>query len=112
MGRDGLGAKGSIDGAHVGDPYELESADGDALVGVIQILNPPMDFCASVQGMNDALLRLRIDDGCMTSPSPEVNVWLSTFDVPSSETDGLQQRWSAMLERLFAGSAVESSGKG
>ncbi len=45
---------------------------------------------------------MRIDDGCMTSPDPQANLFLSTYGLPAEQTDALQQRWQAMLDEVFA----------
>ena len=38
----------------------------------------------------------------MTSPDPQVNLFLSTYDLPVEQTDALQKRWQAMLDDVFS----------
>ncbi len=102
MGPQALLAEGDLAGRGVGDRYALVSSGGDRLEGEIHIINPPQDFCATAGNLNNAYLRVRIDEGCMTSPDPQVNLFLSTYGLPAEQTDGLQQRWQAMLDEIFA----------
>lgn len=95
-------AEGDLAGCGAGDRYAIVTADGDRLEGEVRIFGPPEDFCATVENLNDAFLRLRLDAGCMTSPKPEVSLSLSTYGLPAKVTDALQQRWQAMLDGLFS----------
>ena len=38
----------------------------------------------------------------MTSPNAQVNLFLSMYGLPAEQTDGLQRRWQAMLDEVFA----------
>ena len=81
--------------------------------GEVQICSPPMDFCGTVESLNDAFLRLRVDLGCHTSPVAEVNYWLSTYgldpaDVAELVVDAVRTRrfwilthpeWKTIVER-------------
>ncbi len=98
----GLCAKGNIDGINPGNPYELETSTGDKMVGELHINKPPHDLCATVDNLNNAFLRVRIDDPYGSDPRKEVNLWLSTYDLPIEEINSLQKRWDEMMERLFA----------
>ncbi len=102
MGPRALLAEGDLDGRGVGDRYAMLSVGGDRLEGEIHITNPPNDFCATAENLNNAFLRVRIDEGCMTSPNAQVNLFLSTYGLPTEQTDGLGQRWQAMLDEVFA----------
>ncbi len=95
-------AEGDLAGRGVGDRYAILSSGGDRLEGEIHITDPPNDFCATAENLNTAYLRMRVDEGCLTSPDPQVNLFLSTYGLPTEQTDGLQQRWQAMLDEIFA----------
>ena len=101
MGPDGLLAEGDLSGLKAGDRYAISPAGGDRLEGVIGFINPPMDLCGTVDNLNNAFLRVRIDQSCVTQQEPEVNLWLSSFGLPTAETDALQQRWQTMLDEIF-----------
>ncbi len=102
MGPQALLAEGDLAGRGVGHRYAILTAGGDRLEGEIHIINPPQDFCATAENFNYAYLRIRIDEGCMTSPDPQVNLFLSTYGLPTEQTDAFQQRWQAMLDEIFA----------
>ena len=106
MSDDGLCAQGTVDGLKPGDRYSLGMATGDALEGEIHIVKRPHDLCATVENHNNAFLRVRIDDPHGADPDREVNLWLSTYGLPTEETDALQQRWDEMMARLFATAAT------
>ena len=38
-----------------------------------------------------------IDEGCHTSPHPEVNFWLSTYGLPTQQLAGLQTSFESLL---------------
>ncbi|MHC5005330.1 MAG: SRPBCC family protein [Planctomycetota bacterium] len=101
VGEDGLCREGDVRGLDEGDRYAIVTADGDRLSGAVHINRPPEDFCATVETMNDALLRLRLDHGCMTAPEPQVNLMLSTFGLEPGRANELSDRWTEMLQRLF-----------
>ena len=106
LGREALVAERVLAAGRVGDRYAITTTSGDHLAGEIRIIDPPKDFCATVENLNNAFLRVRIDEGCMTAPHPEVNLWLSTYGLALEETDALQKRWQAMLDDVFC--AVKS----
>ncbi len=94
-------AEGDLAGRGVGDQYAITTAGGDRLEGEIRISKPPEHFCATVKNLNDAFLRLGIDDGCMTSPETQVSLFLSAYGLPAEQTDALQERWQAILDEIF-----------
>ena len=102
MGPQAMVAEGTLTGLGVGDRYAITTVGGDRLEGEIRLSNPPNDFCATAETFNIAFLRLRIDDGSMASPGSQINLFMSTYDLPSEQTDALQNRWQAMLDEVFS----------
>lgn len=102
MSDDGLCAEGTVNTLKPGDRYAFTMSTGDALEGEIHIIKRPHDLCATVENHNNAFLRVRIDDPYGADPHKEVNLWLSTYGLPTEETDALQERWDEMMARLFA----------
>ncbi len=102
LGPEALNAEESLAGRSAGDRYSLRTALGDRLEGEIRIIAPPKDFCGTVETLGDAFFRVRIGEACMTAPKAEAHLWLSTYGLPTKQTDALQKRWQAMLDRLFA----------
>ena len=101
MSPEGLLAEGDLAGRRPGDRYAIATATGERLEGEIQINNPPKDLAATVRSLNDAFLRLRIDEGCFTAPHPEVNLWLSTYGLPAQQLAALQTSFESLLSGLF-----------
>ena len=102
MSDSGLCAEGTVDALKPDDRYVFTMSTGDVLEGEIHIIKRPHDLCATVENHNNAFLRVRIDDPYGTASRKEVNLWLSTYGLPSQETDALQQRWDEMMASLFA----------
>ncbi|MCI0691253.1 hypothetical protein L0337_04510 [candidate division KSB1 bacterium] len=53
MGREGLVQTGSLDGLHEGAAYDFRNAMGENFSGVVQYFDPPTDFVATVEKLND-----------------------------------------------------------
>jgi uncharacterized protein YndB with AHSA1/START domain len=102
MSADGLLAVGNAGDLRVGDRYSFTTTAGDTFDGEVRIMNPPRDFCGTIDNLNDAFIRLAVDEGCMSQPQDEVNIFISTYGLPRTQTDGLQQRLRSMLDQLYA----------
>lgn len=103
MSADGLLAKGALrESMQDGDPYDIETAQGDRLRGEVRVMAQPRDFAGTVEGWNDAYLRVRIDDGCGWTPGNEINLWLSTYGVDDAKLEALRSRWESLADALFA----------
>jgi hypothetical protein len=105
MSSRGLVAGGALPAAP-GDRYESTTAAGDRFEGQTHLISPPQDLCGTVENLNNGLLRLRLDEGCMTSPKREAHVWVSTFGMPSDETDALEGRLQQLVDTLFPAQAA------
>jgi uncharacterized protein YndB with AHSA1/START domain len=101
-GPDGLTAKGTIEGRKAGDELDVETATGDTLRGEIQIINPPKDLAVILSSLNDAYLRIRIDESCVTAGQRRANLLLSTFEIGDEQRAGLERRLDELMDRLFA----------
>lgn len=102
----GLLREGRLEGLRDGERYRIATAEGDILEGVVHKVAPPTDFVGTVDSLNRAFLRVQFDDLPMRGYK-DVNLWLSTYGLPAAQTDALQARWAAILERIFP----ESEGK-
>lgn len=101
MSPQALLAEGDLAGRGVGDRYTVTTATGDRLEGLIHFCNPPKDLSATVENLNNGFLRVAIDEACMTQPAPQVSLFLSTYGLPTAETDALRKRWQGMLDEVF-----------
>jgi uncharacterized protein YndB with AHSA1/START domain len=108
MGADGLRAERPIENLTVGDRYAFTTSAGDQFEGEIQFLNPPKDLCGTIDNLDHAYVRIAIDHGCITQSQDEVNIFISTYGLPTEQTDALQERCRALLEQLFVTAAAES----
>lgn len=102
MSKSGLLVQGNIDTLKPGDRYAITMATGDKLEGIVHLNNPPQDFCVTDEKHNNAFFLLKLDEANMFVPNPMVNLWLSTYGLPTEETDAILQRWDEMLANLFA----------
>lgn len=98
-GPHGLAARGSLNGLREGDPYSITAATGDEFRGRVLVYNPPRDFAATVENLNDALLRLGIEPS--GHGSWEIWFWVAAYGRPASEMEALKARWTAQLQKLF-----------
>ena len=100
-GSDGLARTGTLDGKKAGDRYEITTAAGDKLEGTVYIIEPPKDFCGTVDNMNRSLLRIHNDMGCGSEATPQASLWLSCYGITQEEVDGFEQRYARLLSRLY-----------
>ncbi len=89
---------GELGGLSAGERYATDSSFGDSLAGEIRFIERPTSFVATVDGWNNAFLRVKLEDFC--GPR-EANVLLSTYDVPKRDVEALEKRWQTWLDQLF-----------
>ncbi len=109
MSRDGLLRSGSIAGLREGTRYEIKTAAGDELRGAV-VINQPPDFTGTVENLNAALLRVRIE---ASHGIREAGLRLSTYGLPASQLEAIETGWMEMLRKLFAppASAAHAGGR-
>lgn len=98
----GIFGEGGLGHVVEGSRYNAITAAGDALAGTVETCAPPRLFVATVDGMNDALLRMELWGA---PPAAEVTIWLSAYGVPAAEVEALEAAWQASLENVLAGSS-------
>jgi uncharacterized protein YndB with AHSA1/START domain len=99
FGPNGLIGAGQLHGLRPGDRYAIRTAAGDSFAGVIHSLRPPHDFSATVENLNQALLRVHLDE---LFAYRDVNFQLSTYGVPPDQVEALETRARQMLQGLNA----------
>jgi len=99
LGANGLARDGSFDGLGVGDRYEVIAASGDRLAGTIQIWDPPHCIGLSIDGLNDAALRVNFEH-----LGGALMCWavVLTYGVAEAEVEALRGRLTEMYSGLFA----------
>ena len=88
-----LGPEG-LDGLAVGESYVAETKAG-ALAGIVEVWDSPRQFIGTVDGWNDALLRVELYASAAV-------IWLSTYGVPAGDVQSLERAWQTSMDGLFA----------
>lgn len=83
-----------------GRRYAMTTSSGDRIEGVVRRLDAPRDFTATATNLNDAWMRVQIDDLPLFNKR-DVTIWISTYALPEARVRSLQQRFDEMLARLF-----------
>jgi uncharacterized protein YndB with AHSA1/START domain len=102
LGADGLRAP-AAGALRPGARYALATATGDALEGRVLAFEPPKAFEATVANLNDALMRLNVDDLPLRKVR-DVTLWIQTYGLPADQVAALRARWEKKLLELFPGS--------
>ncbi|HUR95523.1 MAG TPA: hypothetical protein VMY76_13115, partial [Gemmatimonadales bacterium] len=79
-----------------GDPYRIVAASGEPLEGTVVRHLPELEFSATVDNWNRALLR-QMYWGKLAS------LWLATYGVEASRVKDFERRWTDRLTELLAG---------
>ena len=98
MGPRGILREGSLEGLREGDRYSFLAANGDGFKGIIEVHEPQRQFTGTVENMNDALLRVKVEP---LSGRGDATVWLSTYGIAQDEVDSFQRRWNELLRQLL-----------
>jgi uncharacterized protein YndB with AHSA1/START domain len=101
MGPNGVLAEGALHNPGEGDRYTITTADGDVFEGSVHLYNPPKDFSATVDNLNNALLRFRLDHSSRDRSCIEANLWLSAYGFAHENVAAFEERWNARLKKLF-----------
>lgn len=98
MSPEGLLREGKLDNPAKGDPYQIVAATGDTFQGKVLLFSPPKEFGATVENLNNALLRVAVEK---CGAQPEAWVWLSAWDLPPADVDTFRDRWQKLLKNLL-----------
>ena len=97
-GPEGLRCGAAVEALREGEPFSFETADGDRFEGTA-LRCDRHEFSGDARSHGGAFLRLSVERwGGMA----HVWCWLGAYECGPDETAALQQRWDAMLDRLFA----------
>jgi uncharacterized protein YndB with AHSA1/START domain len=82
-----------------GQQFSLTSASGEKLSGNVELVRAPRGMCLRVAEWNEALLWVTLEgkDGKL-----DAQVWISTFGLPQSRVDELNNVWGERLKSVFA----------
>ena len=98
-GPQGFACGEQIDRLTEGDPFRIETADGDVFEGTT-LTCFPHQFSGMDARHGDAFVRFTVED---CGGKSQAWLWLGAYDRPKNEVAGIQERWDAMLRRLFVG---------
>lgn len=90
--------EGTLENLKAGDRYRIKTATGDILEGTVLVYNPPKDFTASAENLNNSLFRVLLDDCGLGA---QAVLWLSAYGPPQNEVDAYGQRWQTLLSTVF-----------
>jgi uncharacterized protein YndB with AHSA1/START domain len=99
FGPEMLAREGGLENLQPGDRYALRTAAGDYFEGIVQALNPPMEFYATVDNFNNSILEVHLD---ALFDYRDVNFYLFTYGVPREQVEGIEARTRELLQRLEA----------
>ncbi len=95
---EGFLAGGRIDGLKEFDRYEIRTAEGETLGGIVQVNIPGKQFAGTIEEWNGAFFRTELD---IRDGRAEVMVWLSAYDAPAAVVDAFRAGWTQRLAMLF-----------
>ena len=106
MSADGLLGEGSLEEVRDGDRYEIKTAAGDVLKGVVCSFEPPAQFNSIVENMNDAYLMIHLDPPLHPGGENRLYVWLSTWGLPESQVTSFRDHLTRILQKLFPQASI------
>lgn len=84
-----------------GDRFSAVSPGGDEITGTIILADPEgTQFCATVESLGDAYLRVEYDQ--CSGNDPGVWLWIATYGLSEGFVSDLEERWSEWLRGLLA----------
>ncbi len=98
MSPEALLREGKLENPAKGEPYKITAVTGDTFQGTVLLFAPPKEFGATVENMNNSLLRLAVEK---CGPQLEAWVWLATYGLPQDEVNAFRDRWQKLLEKLL-----------
>jgi len=99
FGPDGLLTTGSVAGLDHGAPYALKAFDGTEIRGNVLVNDGGGQFAGTFDGLNNGCFRV---ESFAHGDQQEINVFISTWDVPESRVRDMESRWQERLEQLYA----------
>ena len=84
----------------------MTAATGDRFEGVVHTYYPRWQFGATVENLQDSLLRVELEPGGKGATT--AYVWLSSWRLPKAEVAAFRKRWAAQLETLFPEATKDS----
>jgi uncharacterized protein YndB with AHSA1/START domain len=97
FGPEVLAREGKLENLKPGDRYLLRTAAGDRFEGIVQDLNPPVEFYGTVKNFNNSILAVHLD---ALFGYRDVNFYLFTYGVPKEQVEGIESRTRQLLQSL------------
>jgi uncharacterized protein YndB with AHSA1/START domain len=96
-GTNGMLARGSFEGLKAGDQYLIHGVTGDIFQGKVISHIPNKQFAATVENMNNSLLRIVLDNPGYT----EAGMWLASWGEAPAATQDFEWRWVHALQNVL-----------
>jgi uncharacterized protein YndB with AHSA1/START domain len=99
---EGFLAGGEIDPLETGQRYSFTMPGGLELSGRILLAIPPTDLAATVDGVENSLLRVEIDQWSgLPNADLGIQLWLATWGDLKGQVEEIERHWNDMLDRLL-----------
>ena len=105
-GEDGFRCGARVEDLPEGAPFAFETVDGDLFRGTA-LKCQSQEFCGTDESHGGGFLRLSIEK---MGGGTTVWCWLGAYDRSDEELRALQERWAAMLDRLFPATVAAAAG--
>jgi uncharacterized protein YndB with AHSA1/START domain len=98
-----LGVSGLPADPEPGSRYQARLSAGQRLSGVVVLWQPPRQFVATVDQLNNAYLR--IDTRCLGDAGTPL-IWLSTYGIAPEAVRDVEHEWQVSLDAVFSNQPV------
>ena len=100
--REGIVAEGEVERLETGQSYSFTMPGGLKLSGRVLLAIPPTDLAATVEGVDNSLMRIQIDQW---SGGPDadlgIQLWLATWGDLKGQVEEIERSWNEMLDRML-----------
>ena len=100
MQEPGVSLKAAAARPHEGDRCEIQIGAGARLQAVMQYFDPPNFFCARVENLQQAFLRVWVWMDLLHGQG-DANIQISTYGLPQQVSADFARRGNEVLQRLF-----------
>ncbi len=103
---EGLLAEGTIEPMETGQRYGFTMPGGHRFSGRILVAIPPTDLGATVEGVENSLLRVQVDQWAAPGARLGIQIWLATWGALEEKVTPIEHSWQEMLDRMLPAEAA------
>lgn len=97
-GEKGILTEGSFSGLKKGDHYSFRTITGDVFEGEVMLHVPTKQFAATVENLNNSLLRITLD----RPGGDEAYIWLASWGENAAANQMFEWRWEHALQSVLS----------